>query len=73
MRRCSCTARRKTIAKAVRNIASLGLRTSLGANISAVHGNYAGTVQQRLDDLHAAFADPEVRLTSSTAAWPSKD
>ena len=49
------------IAKAVRNIESLGLRASLGANIRAVHGNYAGTVQQRLDDLHAAFADPEVK------------
>lgn len=49
------------IAKAVRNIESLGLRASLGANIRAVHGNYAGTVQQRLDDLHAAFRDPEVK------------
>lgn len=49
------------IAKAQRNIESLGLRASLGANIRAVHGNYAGTVQQRLDDLHAAFADPEVK------------
>ena len=49
------------IAKAVRNIESLGLRARLGANIRAVHGNYAGTVQQRLDDLHAAFADPEVK------------
>ncbi|MNK63688.1 putative murein peptide carboxypeptidase [compost metagenome] len=49
------------IAKAVRNIESLGLRASLGANIRAVHGNYAGTVQQRLDDLHAAFRDPDVK------------
>ena len=49
------------IAKAQRNIESLGLRASLGANIRAVHGNYAGTVQQRLDDLHAAFRDPEVK------------
>ncbi len=45
----------------MRNIESLGLRASLGANIRAVHGNYAGTVQQRLDDLHAAFRDPEVK------------
>lgn len=49
------------IAKAQRNIESLGLRASLGANIRAVHGNYAGTVQQRLDDLHAAFRDPDVK------------
>lgn len=51
----------ESIAKAVRNIESLGLRASLGANIRAVHGNYAGTVQQRLEDLHAAFRDPEVK------------
>src|SRR5450830_1084260 len=49
------------IAKAIQNIESLGLRVQLGANIRAVHGNYAGTVQQRLDDLHAAFRDPEVK------------
>lgn len=49
------------IARAVRNVESLGLRAMLGANIRAVHGNYAGTVQQRLDDLHAAFRDSEVK------------
>jgi muramoyltetrapeptide carboxypeptidase len=49
------------IAKAQRNIESLGLRASLGTNIRAVHGNYAGTVRQRLDDLHAAFRDPDVK------------
>lgn len=48
------------IQKALRNIASLGCRARLGANLRAVFGNYAGTVQQRLDDLHAMFADPEV-------------
>src|SRR5476649_2061537 len=51
----------EAIAKAVQNIESLGLRVRLGANIRAVHGNYAGTVQQRLADLHAAFRDPQVK------------
>ena len=32
-----------------------------GANLREVHGNYAGSVQQRLADLHAMFADPEVK------------
>lgn len=59
------------IAKAVRNIESLGLRASLGVNIRAVHGNYAGTVQQRLDDLHAAFRDPEVKAVWAIAAAPA--
>lgn len=49
------------IAKAVANMESLGLRVTLGEHIRAVHGNYAGTVQQRLDDLHAAFRNPEVK------------
>jgi muramoyltetrapeptide carboxypeptidase len=48
------------IAKAVRNIESLGCRVKQGANLRAVFGTYGGTAQQRLDDLHAMFADPEV-------------
>jgi muramoyltetrapeptide carboxypeptidase len=50
----------KSIEKAVRNIEALGLRVKLGDNVSAVHGNYGGTVAQRLDDLHDMFADPQV-------------
>ena len=48
------------IDKAVRNIESLGCRVKQGANLRAVFGNYAGTAQQRIDDLHAMFADPGV-------------
>jgi muramoyltetrapeptide carboxypeptidase len=48
------------IAKAVRNIESLGCRVKQGANLRAVFGNYAGTAQQRIDDLHAMFLDPAV-------------
>jgi muramoyltetrapeptide carboxypeptidase len=49
------------IDKAVRNIETLGFRVKPGANLREVHGNYAGQVQQRLDDLHAMFADPQVK------------
>lgn len=55
----------KSIAKARANIESLGLRVREGAFLREVNGNYAGTVQQRLYDLHAMFADPEVRML-----WP---
>lgn len=48
------------IAKAVRNIESLGCRARQSVNLRASFGNYAGTAQQRLDDLHAMFADPDV-------------
>ena len=47
--------------KAVANIESLGLRARIGDNIHYVYGNYAGTVRQRLDDLHAMFLDPEIK------------
>jgi muramoyltetrapeptide carboxypeptidase len=50
-----------SIAKAVKNIEALGFRVKQGAHLREVHGNYAGSVQNRLDDLHAMFADPEVK------------
>lgn len=49
------------IATAVANAQALGLRVRLGHNVRAVHGHYAGTVPQRVDDLHALWADPQVR------------
>ena len=50
-----------SIDKSVKKIESLGFRVRLGATLREVHGNYAGSVQQRLADLHAMFADPEVK------------
>jgi len=55
----------KSIAKARANIESLGLKVREGTFLREVNGNYAGTVQQRLYDLHAMFADPEVAML-----WP---
>ncbi|MYN17604.1 LD-carboxypeptidase [Rugamonas sp. FT107W] len=49
------------LAEAVANIESLGLRVRLGDNVNYVYGNYAGTVEQRLADLHAMFRDSEVK------------
>jgi muramoyltetrapeptide carboxypeptidase len=50
-----------SIEQSVRHIEALGFRAVLGANLREVHGNYAGSVQQRLADLHAMFADPAVK------------
>lgn len=58
-------ANERLIEKSVRNVEALGLRAKVGAYVNAVHGNYAGSVQQRLADLHAMFADPEVKMI-----WP---
>jgi muramoyltetrapeptide carboxypeptidase len=41
-------------------LAALGLKTKLGANVRARRGYLAGTEAQRLDDLHAMFADPGI-------------
>lgn len=53
------------IDKATRNIESLGLRVKHGKYLREVFGNYAGSSQQRLADLHAMFVDPEVSMI-----WP---
>lgn len=55
----------RSIEKAVRNIEALGFRVRHGKYLREVFGNYAGSSEQRLADLHAMFADPEVR-----AIWP---
>lgn len=49
------------IEKSVRNMESLGLRVRLGANVRLARGNYAGTPLQQAQDLHAMFADREVK------------
>lgn len=46
--------------KAVTNLESLGFRVKMSANIRAERGFTAGTDAQRLADLHAMFADPQV-------------
>ena len=55
----------RLIEKSVQNIEALGLRAKVGTYLRAAYGNYAGSVQQRLADLHAMFTDPEVKMI-----WP---
>lgn len=47
--------------KAVKNLESLGLRVAWGKNLRAKYGFVAGTDTQRLEDLHDAFANPEIK------------
>lgn len=51
----------KSLEKAVKNMENLKLKVKIGANVEAKRGYLAGTDQQRLDDLHAMFADDEVK------------
>ncbi len=48
------------IEDAVTRLAALGLKSKLGRNAKARHGYMAGTVRERVDDLHAMFSDPAV-------------
>jgi muramoyltetrapeptide carboxypeptidase len=49
------------IEKSVQHIEALGFRVKLGRYLREVHGNYAGSVEMRLADLHGMFLDPEVK------------
>ncbi|HEY0064830.1 MAG TPA: LD-carboxypeptidase [Telluria sp.] len=49
------------IAMAVARIEALGFKVRLSPNLRAVQGLYAGSVQQRVDDVHAMFLDPQVK------------
>ena len=51
----------EAIAKAVATIEGLGFKVALGKHLREVNGNYAGTVEHRLADLHAMFADPDIK------------
>jgi muramoyltetrapeptide carboxypeptidase len=44
----------------VKNLESLGFRVRVSANILATRGNTAGSVAERVSDLHTMFADREV-------------
>jgi len=57
----------RIIQKCVQNLESLGFKVKPGSNLRAAWGGYAGTVRQRLDDLHAMFADREVQ-----AIWTAR-
>lgn len=46
--------------KSVKNLRYLGFEVITSTNIRAIWGGYAGTVKQRVDDLHAMFADPTI-------------
>ncbi|MCI5080067.1 MAG: LD-carboxypeptidase [Saprospiraceae bacterium] len=47
--------------KAIKNIESLGFQAKMGKHIRAERGFTAGTDQQRLEDLHRMFSDPQVQ------------
>ena len=55
------------IEKGVKNLESYGFKVKVGSNIRAARGGYAGTVAQRLDDLHGMFLDKDVK-----AIWAAR-
>jgi muramoyltetrapeptide carboxypeptidase len=57
----------ETIEKSVRNIEALGFKPKLAPNIRAARGNYAGLAVERAADVHAMFANAEVK-----ALWAAR-
>jgi muramoyltetrapeptide carboxypeptidase len=51
----------KSIEKSVQHIEALGFKVKLGRYLREVMGNYAGSVEMRLADLHGMYLDPEVK------------
>src|SRR6202171_6021617 len=49
-----------SVETAVARLEALGLKAKIAANARARHGYMAGTVRERVEDLHAMFADPSV-------------
>jgi len=49
------------LSEAIRNFEQFGLNVKVAANALKHNGFLAGTDQERLDDLHSLFADPEVK------------
>ncbi|HRH40796.1 MAG TPA: LD-carboxypeptidase [Pyrinomonadaceae bacterium] len=47
--------------KALKNMADLGFKTKVGKYVKAVNGFIAGTDKERLEDLHWAFEDQEIK------------
>ncbi|ARI75587.1 S66 peptidase family protein [Halobacillus mangrovi] len=50
----------KNLEQAIPFLENLGLNVKVAPNVSKTYGYLAGTDQERLDDLHAMFADSEV-------------
>jgi muramoyltetrapeptide carboxypeptidase len=55
------------IQKCVANLESQDFTVKIGRHVREKHGGYAGTVEQRLEDLHGMFTDREV-----AAIWPAR-
>ena len=56
-----------TIEKSVNNLESFGFKVKVSDNIRAARGGYAGTVAQRLSDLHGMFQDRDIK-----AIWAAR-
>jgi len=51
----------RTLIEAGEKLAALGFRTKTDRNVGKRHGYLAGTVKERVSDLHDMFRDPEVK------------
>ncbi len=57
----------EAVERCVKNLEAFGMRVKVGKNILAARGNTAGTVAERIADLHAMFLDRDVK-----AIWAAR-
>ncbi|MCM3764264.1 LD-carboxypeptidase [Neobacillus niacini] len=51
----------ENLERGIQFLKGLGLKMKIGKSVGNIHGYLAGSDQERLDDLHAMFIDPEVK------------
>ncbi|WP_316186303.1 MULTISPECIES: LD-carboxypeptidase [unclassified Bradyrhizobium] len=51
----------RRLERAVRTLEQMGFVPRLGASVSKIRDTTAGTIAERLDDIHTMFADPDIR------------
>lgn len=56
----------RRLARGIATLEKMGFEVVLMPNATAVHSHTAGTIGERLQDLHMAFADPSIKAIIST-------
>ena len=56
----------KRLARGVRAMIDMGYKVKLGKNVSSVDGFTAGTIKERVQDIHDLFSDKDVKLIMAT-------
>lgn len=56
----------RRLKRGIDQLKKLGFKVKLGKYVATKHGHTAGTIEQRVEDLHVMFANPEVKAVWTT-------